>query len=149
MKKKFMLLFSLGLMIISLGTVYAGTYIYTATTYIDNTISGNKVNNTPLSLKKDMGRYFNTHIKNVTSVSNLNGGSNASGGVRVFTSVERKNNILWTFNDEKMDAIYPGTTSSFEQFWNTQQSGTKSTTVEWQNRTGNTIVNATFDVEQL
>ena len=94
MKKNFNILFILILSIISISVASAGSYIFTSTTTLSNTIVDNKVTNYPLTRTDNMGRYFNTWIKNVQNVRDLNGANNASGGIRTFVRVKRKNLLL-------------------------------------------------------
>lgn len=145
MKKIPKLLFVLAIMLVFVGTVFAGEYIYECTTSLTNEVKGNKIDNLPLSVKKNMGRYFNTYIVNIKDVKEIN----PQGGIRVFTTVTRKHNILYTYKEEAQSNVFTTTTSTPGIFWNTQQSGTKATTVEWQNRTGNTSFKGTFKIEQL
>ncbi len=143
MKYKTKIFLSLTLIAFSISTVYAGDYIFTGTTTLSNKIVNNNVTNPAFKVERSIGRYFNTYIMNARNIT----GQNASGGIRAFVTVKRKNNLVWTFTEEQQAGIYKGT--SIYHFWNTQQAGEKITSVSWQNRTGNTSFTADFKIEQL
>ncbi len=145
MKKVIKTMTILLLFISIIGIVYAGTDSFTLSGTLENTIIGNNVTRKPITGTATFGERFKTSITSIENVKNLNNGTNANGGIRVFTTVKRKVGLVWWGIGEKQTNIYYKNSKYNTDPLVWEDSGTKETKIEWQNRTGNTSFHANFN----
>ena len=141
MKKKSVLLITFLALFISIGLVSA----------LDNSIrkSGSLTNEvisniyTKRNTIEGEAKLNSSFFVNMTDVKNVTG-ANAEGGIRVKTTAKRYTLGIVSSEKEAILPVYKTTTTSAGVRF-TFSSDSNKTKVQWQNWTGNTSFNATFN----
>ncbi len=141
MKKKSKILVAFLTLFIAVGFVSALDNTIRKTGSLTNEVISNIY--TKRNTIEGEAKLNSTFLANMTNVKNVSG-TNAEGGIRVKTTAKRYTLGIVSSEKEMIIPVYPTTTtSSTAKFvFNSDSNKTK---VQWQNWTGNTSFDATFN----